>query len=118
MTRKPDFMRPRVFKSKDGKWLMIIYNNKEEVYDISRSTSFAEISKEQGDKYTKDDAIRLCEDMREVHFTRDIKAHGIKCKCKEIDKELDMGIKGCKCKIVDDKERSLQELDVDFVELV
>jgi len=97
---------------------MIIYNNKEEVYDISRSTSFAEISKEQGDKYTKDDAIRLCEDMREVHFTRDIKAHGIKCKCKEIDKELDMGIKGCKCKIVDDKERSLQELDVDFVELV
>ena len=110
-------MKPRVFKGADGKWLMIIYNNREETYDLARRNSFKEISKEQGYKYTKNDAIRLCEDMREVHFSDEIEAYGIICKCGDIDKGINMGIKGCKCRIVDDKEKTLQELNVNFVEL-
>ena len=116
---KPDFMKPRVFKANDGKWLMIVYNNREETYDFARTSSFKELSKEGGDEYTRYDAIRLCKDssMKEVHFTDEIKAHGIICDCKDIDKGNNMGIKGCKCKLVDDNERTLQELDIDFVEI-
>ena len=115
---KPDFMKPRVFKGANGKWLMIVYNDREETYDFARRNSFKEISKEQGSEYTRYDAIRLCKDgMKEVHFTNEIKAHGIVCNCEDIDQSISMGIKGCKCKIVDDNEKTLQELDVDFVEL-
>lgn len=115
---KPDFMKPRVFKGADGKWLMIIYNNREETYDLARRSNFKEISKEQGYEYAKDDAIRLCKDsMKEVHFTDEIEAYGIVCECGDIDKSINMGIKGCKCKIVDDNEKTLQELTVNFVEI-
>jgi len=55
--------------------------------------------------------------MKEVHFADEIKAHGIVCNCEDIDQSINMGIRGCKCKIVDDDERTLQELGVDFVEL-
>ena len=115
---KPNFMKPKVFKARDSKWLMVIYNNREETYDLARTSSFKELSKEY-DEYTRYDAIRLCKnsDMKEVHFTDKIKAHGIICDCKDIDKGINMGIKGCKCKIVDDNEKTLQELDVDFVEI-
>jgi len=114
---KLDFMKPRVFKASDGKWLMIIYNNREETYDLARRNSFKEISKEQGCKYTKNDAIRLCEDMKEVHFTDEIEAYGIVCNCGDIDKSINMGIKGCECKIVDKHEKMVQKINVNFVEL-
>ena len=116
---KPDFMKPRVFKGTDGKWLMIVYNNREETYDFARTSSFKELSKETGGGYTRYDAIRLCKDsgMKEVHFTDEIKAHGIICECGDIDKSINMGIKGCKCKIVDENGKTLQEIDVDYIEL-
>lgn len=115
---KSDFMKPRIFKGANGKWLMIVYGNREETYDFARTNSFKELSKETGSEYTRYDAVRLCKDsgMREVHFTDEIKAHGIVCDCKDIDGSINMGIKGCKCRIVDDNEKTLQELNVDFVE--
>ena len=114
---KPDFMKPRVFKAKDSKWLMIIYNNREEFYNLDHSNTFAEIGKEYEREYTKKDALRLCEDMREVHFSDEIKAYVIVCKCGDIDKSINMGIKGCECKIVDKHEKMLQKINVNFVEL-
>ena len=116
---KPDFMKPKVFKSSNGRWLMITYNNREETYDFARSSSYKELSKETGDKYTKYKAIRLCKDsdMKEVHFSDEIKAHGIICKCGDIDKNIDMGIKWCECEIVDEHEKVLQKINVNFVEL-
>lgn len=114
---KPDFMKPRVFKGTDPKWLMIIYNNREETYTFDHATSFKELSKGRDEEYTKHDAIRLCEDMKEVHFTDEIKAHGIICECGDIDKSINMGIKGCKCRIVDKNGKTVQEIDVDYIEL-
>jgi len=123
---KPDFMKPRVFKGANGKYLIIVYNNREETFDFAKSTSFKEMTEDRKTpsdpnpvEYTRYDAIRLCKDsgMKEVHFADEIKAHGIICKCGDIDKSIDMGIKGCKCKIVNDHKTTLQELDVDFVEL-
>jgi len=116
---KPDFMKPRVFKGANGKWLIVIYNNREEKYDLSRINTFKEMSKEYDNGYTKYDSIKLCKGsgMKEVHFTNEIKAHGIVCDCKDVDQSINMGIKGCKCKIVDDNNKTLQEIDVDFVEL-
>ena len=116
---KPDWMKPRVFKGADGKWLMIVYNNREETYDFARTNSFKELSKETGGEYTRYDAIRLCKDssMKEVHFADEIKAHGIICDCKSLEKDSVMGTKGCKCKIVDENGKTLQEIDVDYIEL-
>ena len=116
---KPDFMKPRVFRDDKGKYVVIVYNNREEVYDHERTNSFKELSKETGSEYTRYDAIRLCKSssMKEVHFTDEIEAYGIVCECGDIDKSINMGIKGCKCKIVDDNEKTLQELTVNFVEI-
>lgn len=115
---KPDFMKPRVFKGSNNKYIVIVYNNKEETYDLGQINTFAELSKETDNKYTKDDSIRLCKNsgMREVHFSDEIKAHGLICNCKALEKELLMGTKGCKCKVVDD-EGILQEINVDYIEI-
>lgn len=115
MAKKKDFMdklinsrlKPRVFKAKDGRYIVIIYRNREEMYDHTSTSTFKEITEEQKEPYTFEDAIELTKgggSAQEIHFADLPDANNIECKC---EKKIDSGEdwdnwSKCKCKIGDD----------------
>jgi len=120
--KTPDSMKPKVYKARDRRYLVVIYNDHEEMYDFHSSTTFKEITKESGpgaDEYTSYDSAEMCRNsgMNEIHFSEAMRAHGIVCTCKEYDDTIRMGSGGCKCKIADSTGKEIQDLDIDYIEL-
>jgi hypothetical protein len=114
-----EFLKPKVFRHRDGKFVIIVYNNREEVYDHNRTSLFSDIAKEQGvEKYTRYEAEELSRNssMNEVHYSDKFKIRGLVCKCKKYDAELKMGSGGCVC-TMSDSEGKIQDIETDYVEM-
>lgn len=107
---------PKVFRAKDGRYVVIVYRDREETYDHSSTTTFKEIT-EQGksesdpnpEPYTMKNAIDLSKgggSMQEIHFSDLPETSNMECKCeKKGDSDDDYDWQNwhfCKCKIKDE----------------
>jgi len=125
---KPDFMKPKVFKARDGRFLVIIYNDREEMYDFNYTATFKKLTDDlktetdpNPEPHTRYDSIEMCKDsMREVHYSDKMKVQGLVCTCKEYEKyegdKHPMGQKGCTCQLLD-HGKVVQEIETDYVEM-
>ena len=128
--KTPDSLKPMVYRAKDRRYLVVIFNDHEEQYDFHSSTTFKEITEQQKsplepnpEPYTRYDSARLCKNssMNEIHFSEKMRTHGLVCTCKEYEQygkdTIPMGQKGCTCKLLNDDDREIQDLDIDYIEL-
>ena len=126
--KTPESLKPKVFKAKDGRFLIIVYNDREETYDHARTSTFKQLTEDRKtetdpnpEPYTRHDSIELCQDMREVHYSDKMKVHGLICTCKEYEQypgdKNPIGQKGCTCRLINDDDREIQKLETDYIEL-
>jgi len=59
-----------IYNRGDTKILTVIYENKEETYELIRSDSYKELSKKSGNIYTRYHAKELCKNSggRQIHY--------------------------------------------------
>ena len=124
MARRPDFLKPKVFRANDGRFLVIVYNNREETYDKSRSVSFAEATKERGDPerpYTRHDSEELCRNssMKEVQFSDELEVVGMVCSCPVTENFTDSILYsgGCTCKLMGEGSKGIGSLRTRYIEI-
>ena len=55
--RKPDIY---IYNNGKTKILTVIYENKEEIYQLMQINKYSDLSKESGNTYTRNTAIELC----------------------------------------------------------
>ncbi len=88
--KRDDIFKPKVMRERNGDFLVVIYNNREETYTRKSSSTFAEETKERGpgsDPYTRFDAEELCRNsgMNEIHFADIPEIDALVCKCEKED---------------------------------
>lgn len=128
--KTPDSLKPKVYRARDRRFLVVIYNDHEEMYDFHSSTTFKEITEDRKtpsdpnpEPHTRYDSAKLCQNsgMNEIHFSEAMRVHGLVCTCNKYEQyekdTLPVGQKGCKCKLVNDDDREIQDLDIDYIEL-